>query len=299
MVSERKWTGKSKGNKAGHQIFVFLIKHAGIKAAYALLIFISFYFFTCKWKINKYIYQYFRTLGFGKFKSFLSVYKNYFVFGQTLIDRIYVMACLNSKFDFYFEGETYLNDMIHEQKGGILLSAHTGNWEIAGHFLDRLNIPIHILMVDDEYQKLKDYLENITGKRKANIITIKEDQSHLYQILEAINKKEIVCIHADRLLNSKQKCISLPLLHKEANFPYSIFKMIVTLNVPVSFVFAHKEKGFKYHFYATEARLYKSSNDEQDVIRLAKDYVNELERRLYQYPLQWFNYYDFWERNTA
>ena len=299
MESDREWTGKSEGNKTGHQIFVFLLRHLGIRAAYCLLFFVAFYFFVTKWKTNNYIIKYFRRLGYGKVKSYLLVYKNYFIFGQTILDRVAVMAGLNNKFSFNFDGESHLIDMIKAQKGGIMLSAHSGNWEIAGHFLDRLDTPIHILMLDAEYQKVKDYLENVTGKRKANIIAIKDDQSHLYQILEALNKNELVCIHADRILNKKQRTISLPFLNTNADFPYGIFKMIVTLNVPVTFVFAYKEKNLHYHFYASPVKIYNGDNKEDTVKELATDFAKELEQKLRMYPLQWFNYYNFWGNNTA
>lgn len=299
MPDNRKWTGKSKGNKTGHQIFVFLIKHFGVGAAYFLLVFVSAYFFITKWQINKHIFTYFRKLGFGKLKSFFSVYQNYFVFGQSLIDRVAVMAGFNNRYSFSFDGENHLLQMIETGKGGIMLSAHTGNWEIAGHFLDRLNIPVHIVMVDNEYQKVKAYLENVTGKRKADIITISDDQSHLYKIIDAINRNELVCIHADRLLSSRQKTIEVALLGQLACFPYSIFKMIVTLGVPVSFVFAHKEKNLHYRFFATEPRQYSGSNKEAETRHVAEDYVKQLEKKLYQYPLQWFNYYNFWEKKQA
>lgn len=298
MKTERKWTGKSVGNKTGYEIFIFLLKYFGLRAAYLLLLFVAFYYIITKWHTNKCTFQYFRNVGFSKFKACVSVYKNYFVFGQTLIDRVAVMAGLNKKFSFNFDGEVHLISMQNANKGGIMLSAHAGNWEIAGYFLDRLTTPIHILMVDVEYQKVKNYLENVTGKRKANVITIKDDQSHLYEILEAINKNEIVCIHADRLLSNKQRAITMPFFNIDANFPYSIFKMIVTLNVPVAFVFAFKEKGLHYHFFSSEVKNFNSTDKEENVKAITHDFVLELEHKLRLYPLQWFNYYNFWERTN-
>ena len=36
-----KWQGKSKGTVLGYRIFVFLMKHLGIYAAYSLLVFVA------------------------------------------------------------------------------------------------------------------------------------------------------------------------------------------------------------------------------------------------------------------
>jgi predicted LPLAT superfamily acyltransferase len=294
-MTDNGWTGKSKGGKTGYQIFVLLIRYAGLRAAYGLLVFVAFYFLITPRSSTGASYQYFRKLGFSRAKTILSLYRNYFVFGQSLIDKISAMAGFGSRFHFTFEGEDYLRLMTAQGKGGILLSAHAGNWEIAGHYLDRLETPVNIVMYDAEYESIKTYLESVTGKRKANIIPIREDLSHLYQILEALSKNELVCLHADRLLNSSQRRISLPFLGEAAAFPYSIFRMIVTFGAPVSFVYAFREKGFRYHFFATPPEVY-SGKTEVATMKLAGDYVQELERRVRTYPLQWFNYYPFWKQ---
>lgn len=294
-MNEKSWTGKSKGGKTGYQIFVFLLKHAGLKAAYVLLWFVAFYYLVTPRSSSRYSYQFFRKLGFGKPKSIISLYRNYYVFGQSLIDKISAMAGFGDRFSFYFEGEENLHQMVKNGKGGILLSAHAGNWEIAGHYLDRLDTTVNIVMYDAEYESIKNYLQSVTGQRKANIITISDDMSHIYQILEALDKNELICLHADRLLNRTQRTISQPFLGENAFFPYSIFRMIITFGVPVSFVYAFREPGFHYHFFATEAAVYKGKQDIA-LAELSSSYVSELERKVRQYPLQWFNYFNFWEK---
>jgi predicted LPLAT superfamily acyltransferase len=119
--------------------------------------------------------------------------------------------------------------------------------------------------------------------------------SHIYQILEALDKNELICMHADRLLNRNQRTISQPFLGDEALFPYSIFRMIVTFGVPVSFVYAFREPGFHYHFFATKTFVYEGKQDIA-LAEISSNYVAELERKVRQYPLQWFNYFNFWEK---
>ena len=293
-MDDKSWTGKSKGGKAGYQIFVFILQYAGLRATYILLRFVALYFLLTPRSSSYFIYQYFRKLNYGKLKSIISLYKNYYVFGQCLIDKISAMSGLGARFSFYFEGEDNLVQMVANGKGGILLSAHAGNWEIAGHYLERLETPVNIVMYDAEYESIKNYLQSVTGKQKTNIIKVSNDMSHIYQILEALNKNELICMHADRMLNRNQKTISRSFLGENACFPYSIFRLIVSLGVPVSFVFAFKEKALHYHFYATKAFIYEG-RQETALAEISKNYVSELERKVRQYPLQWFNYYNFWE----
>ncbi len=87
------WQGKSRGNTTGFRIFVWILQHAGLLPAYLLLRFVAFYFFLFSGKAFGYQYAFFRKrLGFGAWSAFTSIYKNYYWFGQTIIDRIVMMS---------------------------------------------------------------------------------------------------------------------------------------------------------------------------------------------------------------
>jgi predicted LPLAT superfamily acyltransferase len=87
------------------------------------------------------------------------IYKNYYHLGQSIIDKMVVMAGIKNNLTFNFDGEDNLRAIAGLQKGGMLLSAHIGNWDIAGHLLKRLNTRIHIVIFDGEYKKIKEYLD--------------------------------------------------------------------------------------------------------------------------------------------
>lgn len=287
------WQGKSKGSKFGYSCFVFLLKHGGVRPAYLLLRFVAFYYFVCSWSSSKPIFNYFRTkIGFNRWKAIVSLYRNYYIFGQTLIDKIAVMADLSDNFTFEFEGEHFLREIIAGGKGGILLSAHLGNWEVAGHLFKRLQTKVNIVMFDGEHQRIKDYLSGVTGDRNMNIIVIKDDLSHIYAINEALSKQELVCMHADRFLPGN-KTATVPFLQQDARFPVGPFLLAATFRVPVSVVFAFKETSTHYHFFATAPREYHGRKN-QGVTTALNDFVYEIEQKIHRYPVQWFNYYDFW-----
>ena len=103
-------------------------------------------------------------MSFGFLRSLLFVYRNYFVFGQVLLDKIAVMAGFRTKFSFTYEGEQHLRKMVEDGNGGLLISAHIGNFEMAGHMLERLKTTVYIIMFDAEHEKIKDYLSSYTQK---------------------------------------------------------------------------------------------------------------------------------------
>jgi predicted LPLAT superfamily acyltransferase len=168
------WQGKSRGNKTGFRIFVWVLRTFGVQPAYLLLALVSVYYFLFSWRSSRFLYAYFHwRLGYSSGRSILSIYKNYYWFGQTIIDRVVLMAGIPNRFSFDFDGEKYLRQMVEEKQGGLLLSAHIGNWEIAGQLLKRLNTEMNIVMFDGEQQRIKEYMEGVTGQRNAKIISLK------------------------------------------------------------------------------------------------------------------------------
>jgi predicted LPLAT superfamily acyltransferase len=287
------WQGKSRGNRAGFRIFVWVLKYAGILPAYFLLRFVAFYFFIFSGKVFHYQFVYFRQrLVFSSWKSVWSIYKNYYWFGQSIIDKVVLMSGMDHPFRFEFEGEVNLREMVNQHKGGLLLSAHIGSWEIAGHLLQRLGTDMHIVMYDGEQQQIKEYLERITEKHSAHIILIKDDLSHIYAIQEALSKNAFVCMHADRFLEGN-KTITGTLLNKAAQFPAGPFLLACTFQSPVSFVFAMKDQALNYRFYASEAKIY-AGPKEATSEEMLRDYCQAMEKTIRKYPLQWYNFYDFW-----
>jgi len=289
------WEGKSRGNKTGYRIFVWILKQGGITPAYFLLRFVCFYYFLFSFKSGKALYAFYRQrIGYQPVKSFFSIYQNYYRLGQCLIDKVALMAGLDNHFSFDFEGEHYLNKMVSQGKGGILLSSHIGSWDIAGHLLKRLNTRINIIIFDGEREQIKSYLESVTGAIAVGIIAIKKDLSHIYEISDALKRNELVCMHADRFLPGN-KTTTHAFLGSDARFPLGPFILASTFGVPVSFVFAVKETKRHYHFFATHGNDYSAVPKPQRVDVILRDYVKEMESKTMNYPNQWFNFYDFWK----
>ena len=289
------WQGKSKGTAHGYRIFVGVLNNLGVTPAYWLLKFVTLYYWLFSYKSSRPIFHYYHNkLGYNALASLGMLYKNYYRLGQTLIDKVVVMAGVKNKFTYHFDGEENLRKITDLKKGGLLLSAHLGNWDIAGHFLKRLGTKINIVMYDGEHQQIKEYLEKVTGKRNMNIIVIKNDISHIYAINEAFKKNELVCMHADRFVEGN-KSITKEFLGESARFPVGPFVLAATFKVPVSYVFAFKETKSHYHLFASELKEYNTGTKDEVMQQILADFVQQMETKARQYPEQWFNYYNFWK----
>ncbi len=290
------WKGKTRGGALGHRAFIFLITHVGLSAAYTLLIFVAPYFVLFAPSARKPMYFYFRRiLGFSPLKSFRYLFLNNYRFGQVLIDKVALLSGLESKYTFDFEGEEHLHAMAAD-RGGFIVGAHMGNWEIAGNLLKRIDTTVHIVMLEAEHEKIKQMLDEVMTGKTMKIIPIREDMSHIFAMREAMERNELIAIHGDRFLPGS-KSITMKLMGHDAELPAGPLSLAIRYNKPVTFVSAIRKPGPHYHFYATTPKTYPSDRKQfQQTLTLAMgDYLRQLEKTIIKYPEQWFNYYYFWK----
>ena len=286
------WSGKSKGNLLGYKIFVYCIKKIGIKAAYTVLVFVAFYYLFFSWKSTAAVYDYLRRRKKLSIPSALiGIYKSYFTFGQVLIDKIAISAGLRNKFTYEFDGIEILKDLLAQKKGGVLISAHVGNFEIAERFFADIDLDcqINLVVADLEHSAIKNYIESISEKSAVKFIIVKEDLSHIFEINNALSNNELVCFTGDRYFEGS-KIMEEELLGSSANFPAGPFLIASRLKVPVAFVYVMKEKNLHYHLYTRLATF-----KQIDAQILLKEYTKSVENILEKYPFQWFNYFKFWK----
>lgn len=292
------WDGRSKGKVLGFKIFVFWLNTFGLSPTYFLLRFVSTYYFFFS-KPNIHIRNYLiKAHGYSKWKAFWAVYKNNYVFGQTILDKVATMAGAKTNIRTISTGGVNLDKLINMGKGGILVSAHVGNWEVAGQGLNRLNIPFNIVMYENEKEKIKDYMDKVMKEKKIKIIAINDEtKSHIIELHKAFSNNELVVMHGDRFREGA-KTITTNFFGSPAKFPAGPFIMAAKFGVPLGIVFATKKSGSHYEFTCAEPILVNRVRGEAELEKVCKElldkFVHELENQLKETPHQWFNYYDFW-----
>jgi len=291
------WKGKTRGGALGYKIFIFFLRNLDISFSYFILRFVAFYFVFFSPTAFKAIFNFYHYgLKFNFSRSIMMIYKNYYSFGQTLLDKVAVQAGFYSKFSYDFDDEKLLRQMIEEKTGGILISAHLGNWEIAAHLLDRLDAKFRIVMLDAEHQKVKKQLENVVGNKKIDVIVVKDDNSHIFEIYNSIKNGDFICFQGDRFIEGS-KTIITDFLAKKAEFPLGVFYLGQKFNIPISFVFALKTAPKHYKFFLSPRKYFSNKSDRTqldiEIHKIVNEYAYNLEQMVRKYPEQWYNYYSF------
>lgn len=286
------WKGQSIGSLLGHKIFVWSLKFLGLRFCYFLLRPVTyFYYRTAKmptWALRCFYQQLFH----DEKQHNKLIRKNFYVFGQTLVDKVAMGKGLSHKYELRSNGREYIRSCFQSGKGCLLISAHLGNWEIAGNILNEDNMTVHVVLFDHEQEQLKKYLANQKKQKSFHIIAVQKDFSHLIAIKNALAKGDVVCIHGDRYTDGG-RTIQGNFLGKKAFFPMGPFQLAAKLNVPYHFVFAVKEAPFCYQFSCTET---KTADTPEAVLT---DYIYALEHQVKLHPEQWFNFYNFYDGSSV
>ncbi len=288
------WQGQSRGGKTGYQIFIFLIRHFGVGSAYALLAVVAFYFVLVAPKSTADIWRYARKiLGYPVLKSALLVYRNYYSFGQSLIDKVAISAGMSDRFRFTFVGMENLKNAVAQHRGAVMMGAHFGNWAAGEPFFRDCGVRLNLVMFDNEHSDIKEVLEkNKDIDASFKIIPVNKDNlSHIFMITDALDKGELVCFLCDRYLRS-ENVIDAEFMGHPVQFPFGTFHVAARMRVPVIFFYVVRERGRRYRLSFTAAELPTSRKGAEAV--LLSQFISSLEGELKRHPEQWYNYYDFW-----
>lgn len=288
---DRQWNGKSRGGRLGYLFFVYSIKWLGLGFAYGFLAFIVIYFIPSAPKATAAIWNYNRSKRkLGRKESLIELYRHYYVFGQTLIDRMALRAGLAERYNFQFDNYGRFLEIINGRQGVIMIGAHVGCWETGSVFFGKYGKKINIVMLDNEHKDIKRVIEdNSEDDNNFKILPVNQEPLALMlQIKKALDEGEYICFNGDRYMNEKET-YRTKFMGSETQMPAGPFKIAAKCRVPVVFYYAMREKNRTYRFIFSEAAV-----EGKNPVALLEQYTASLEHLLARYPRQWFNFYNFW-----
>lgn len=243
-------------------------------------------------------YHYFRLRHhYGVWKSFLSVYRNHYRFGQIIIDRFANYA--GRRFQFEIEGYPLFQSLCRQESGFMVLSCHVGNYELAGYAFKAMEKRYNALVFSGEAEAVMENRNRILSKNNIRMIPVSQDMSHIFLINDALASGEIVSLPSDRIFGSPRSVVC-QFLGSEAHFPLGPFTMAIQREVPTLAIFVMKESPYKYKVYirpVAPAETASAASRRERTASLAQAFASEMESILRLYPEQWFNYYEFWNHH--
>ncbi len=185
--------------------------------------------------------------------------------------------------DVILEGWENLEEAFALNKGVILASAHTGNWELAGRFIHTR----HKLSVI--YKKLRNrYLNDFTYSLRSNDgLVMIELKNALRQILKLLKDKYIVTIMIDQ--NARRNGVQTMFLGHPASTHVGCAKIAIKTQTPIVPALALRTEEDKHKFIFEKMILPEGyRNTTEDIIALTEEVSAQLEKYILQHPEQWF-----------
>ena len=237
-------------------------------------------------------YRYFRQrLGYGCLRASWYTYVNHCLFAQVVVDRFAVFAGKRFKLDI--DGYEYFQQLELETKGFVILSSHIGCYEVAGYSLISKSKRFNALVFGGEKATVMKGRQEALSEHNIRMIPVREDMSHLFIVNEALSNNEIMSMPADRIVGSA-KVVKVNFFGETASLPAGPFSVTTMNGLDALAVNVMKISAKRYKVYVTRLSYDTQAPRKQQMQQLANCYVEELERRVRQYPSQWFNFYNFW-----
>ena len=289
------WVGTTYGNGWMHKWLIRFLKVIDVRLLYVFaFVFIVPPTMLVNSKARRATYQFYRKrFGFGRLKSSSMTYKNHCAFSQVVIDKFAMYA--GKKFQISLDGYDQFLLLSEQPSGFVQLSSHIGNYEIAGYSLVAKSKRFNALVFGGEKESVMANRSKLFVDNNIRMIPMTADMSHLFVIDQALSNGEILSMPADRVFGS-QKSFSLDFLGDVAKFPQGPFIVAAMKDLPMLFVSVMKTAAKKYHITIRRIDSAEDGNLRTKANDLAKKYARLLEGTIRHYPVQWYNYFDFWAK---
>lgn len=291
-MTKREWQGTTYGNSMMHKWLIGLLKTTNIRFLYVFsaIFVIPVCMVTRKGGIV--IYHYFRRIWhYGRLKAIWATYRNHYLFAQVVIDRFAMYA--GKKFKIEVEGYEHFRNLATQKEGFIQLSAHIGNYEMAGYNLIAKEKILNALVFEGEKESVMKNREKMFAATNIRMIRMDNNNDHVFKINEALLEGNIISMPADRVFGSG-KHVQERLLGRRVNLPMGPFALAAMRELNVLAVNVMKTRPDTYKIYVTPLYYDKTVPFKQQIGQLARAYVSELQRMLKLYPEQWYNYFEYW-----
>lgn len=227
-------------------------------------------------------------------------YLHFISFANAIIDKLAAWSGALSLDDVEYHGRDAIQQHVNQGQGLLVLGSHLGNMEVCRviAYLGK-KVTINVLVHTKHAEKFNTLLNRYAEGGKMNLIQVTEMTAATAMMLQdKIEVGELVVIATDRTPVTGQNRVSqADFLGLPALFPQGPFILASLLKCPVYTLFCLKQhdKQVIYFEHFSDGLSFPRKQRDAAIRQCVQDYADRLQKYCLKAPLQWFNFYDFWQ----
>lgn len=188
------------------------------------------------------------------------------------------------------EGLEFVDQALKQSKGIIIISAHLGNWELAGAIMGILGYKIIGVVLPHSDKRVSDFFNNQREIKNMEVCSVGKAA---YACLMALKQNKMIALVADR--DFTEHGLVIDFLNKKVLLPKGAAAFHLKTDAPIipSFLLRCEDDTFKFKF-GLPFKFNLTGEKEKDIEIIIKTYIGTVEKYIKTYPEQWFMFRKYW-----
>lgn len=293
-----------RGSGLGLRLVFVCLRMLGRRATRLLLYPITLYFFltatAARAASRTYLQQLRLTRRPDLVLGWRTGFRHFYAFACSGLDKLIAWSGRFDHSQVVFPEREAFEALLASGQGAVLVGAHLGNLEMTRALAsDKRIARVNAVVYTEHAQRFSRTLEHANADFGANLIQVSGLGPDTAILLgEKVDNGELIVIVGDRTPPAENgRIVEANFLGKKSSFAVGPWILASLLECPVYLFFClPHDNGYCLHFESFAQRIELPRKDRQAAL---EHYVQRYADRLSDYctaaPLQWFNFFDYWE----
>jgi len=183
-------------------------------------------------------------------------------------------------------GINYLEEAIKQGNGAIAVTAHLGNYELAGAVTSLAGYSVNAVALSHKDKRIKNFFNK---QRKIAGVNIVPASVAIKRCFSLLKKGELVAFLGDRVFADSG--IKVNMFSRQALMPRGPAFFALKTHASIMPAFFVRENKYFYHLIFEKPINTKILKTEEDIV---KEYATVLEKYINMYPDQWYLFQPYW-----
>jgi len=301
------WAGMSEAGSFAGIRFIYWVYRLFGRTVFRLILYpVMVYFFVARREARHASMEYLQRLhqsSPGVFPSppgWQTSFQHFQQFGEAILDKAIAWSGQLAAECMDVIDEPAYRTVFDDTRGRLIIGSHLGNLEFCRGFASQhRTMKVNALVYDHHAINFNRVITRLNPNSRLNLIQVTElDIPTMLSLREKVDNGEWVVIAGDRtpVISGARRTIDVDFLGAPAPFPIGPYVLASTLQCPVNLLFAYREgKRLKAKFELFAERIVLDRQQRATQLQQwTQQFAHRLADNCRAAPLQWFNFYSFW-----